>query len=69
EAGAPGLQQVLAQSGRDFHGLAENDVAAALHGAVLMMPVLRAAMGIAWSMALLVFFGGRRGRAALGPAP
>ena len=66
EAGAPVLQQVLAQSGRDFHGLAEGDVAGALRAAVLMMPVLRAAMGIAWSLALLFFFAGRRGRAVFG---
>jgi hypothetical protein len=66
EAGAPVLHQVLAQSGRDFHNLAERDVAAALRGAVVMMPVLRAAMGMAWSLALLIFFGGRRGRAVFG---
>ncbi len=69
EPGAPVLQQLLAQSGRDLHGLAEADVAAALRAAVLMMPVLRAAMGIAWSMALLIFFGGRRGRAVFGQGP
>jgi hypothetical protein len=34
-----------------------------------MMPVLRAGMGIAWSLALLIFFGGRRGRAVLDPSP
>jgi len=66
EAGAPVLQQVLAQNGRDFHGLAQADVAGALRAAVLMMPVLRAAMGIAWSLALLFFFAGRRGRAVFG---
>jgi hypothetical protein len=32
----------------------------------VMMPVLRAAMGMAWSLALLIFFGGRRGRAVFG---
>ncbi len=69
EAGAPVLQQVLAQNGRDFHGLGQGDVAGALRAAVLMMPVLRAAMGIAWSLALLFFFGGRRGRAVFGQEP
>src|SRR6185312_4694531 len=67
EAGAPVLQQVLAQNGRDMPGLAAGDVTAALRAAVVMMPVLRAAMGIAWSVALLVFFSGRRGRAVFGP--
>lgn len=69
DAGAPVLQQVLAQNGRDLHGLAQGDLASALRAAVLMMPVMRAAMGIAWSLALLFFFGGRRGRAVFGQDP
>jgi hypothetical protein len=67
DAGAPVLQQVLAQNGKEMPGLAQGDVTAALRAAVIMMPVLRAAMGIAWSLALLVFFAGRRGRAVFGP--
>lgn len=67
EAGAPVLQQVLAQNGKDLRGMAPADVGAALRAAVMMMPVLRAGMGLAWSLALLIFFGGRRGRAVLGP--
>lgn len=67
DVGAPVLQQVLAQNGKEMPGLAQGDVMAALRAAVVMMPVLRAAMGIAWSLALLVFFAGRRGRAVFGP--
>ncbi len=67
EAGAPVLQHVLAQNGKEMPGLAPADVTAALRAAVIMMPVLRAGMGIAWSLALLIFFGGRRGRAVFGP--
>jgi hypothetical protein len=67
EAGAPVLQEVLSQNGRDIHGLAAGDVSAALRAAVTMMPVVRSAMGIAWSLALLIFFGGRRGRTVFGP--
>jgi len=66
EAGAPVLQEVLARNGRDVHGLAAGDISAALRAAVTMMPVMRAAMGIAWSLALLIFFGGRRGRTIFG---
>jgi hypothetical protein len=70
EAGAPVLLQVLVQNGKQFPGLAEGDVGTALRAVVTMMPVLHAAMGIAWSLAVLIFFGGRRGRAALGdPTP
>jgi len=68
EAGAPVLLQVLVQNGKQFQGLAEGDVGMALRAAVTMMPVLHAAMGIAWSLAVLIFFGGRRGRAAFGEA-
>ncbi len=67
EDGAPVLQHVLAQNGKEMPGMAQADVAAALRAAVMMMPVLRAGMGIAWSLALLIFFGGRRGRAVFGP--
>ena len=66
EAGAPVLLQVLIQNGKQFPGMPEGDVGTALRAAVTMMPVLRAAMGIAWSLALLIFFGGRRGRAVFG---
>jgi hypothetical protein len=66
EAGAPVLFQALVQNGKQFPGLADGDVGMALRAAVTMMPVLRAAMGIAWSTALLIFFGGRRGRAVFG---
>jgi hypothetical protein len=66
-AGAPVLEVVLARNGRDLSGLAAGDVTAALHAAVMMMPVMHAGMGVAWSLALLVFFGGRRGRAVFGP--
>jgi hypothetical protein len=69
EAGGPVLLQVLVQNGKQFPGLGEHDVGMALRAAVTMMPVLRAAMGIAWSLALLIFFGGRRGRAAFGGDP
>jgi hypothetical protein len=66
EAGAPVLLQVLVQNGKQFQGLGDGDVGRVMRAAVTMMPVLRAAMGIAWSTALLIFFGGRRGRAVLG---
>ncbi|HXJ22416.1 MAG TPA: hypothetical protein VMT03_19515 [Polyangia bacterium] len=74
DAGAPVLMQVLIQNGKQVSGLADGDVGMALRAAVTMMPVLRASMGVAWSLALLIFFGGRRGRAAFGvgndaPAP
>ena len=67
EAGAPVLQQLLAQNGKDMRGMAPADVSAVLRALVVTMPVLRAGMGLAWSLALLIFFGGRRGRAVLGP--
>jgi hypothetical protein len=66
EAGAPVLLQVLIQNGKQVSGVPDGDVGMALRAAVTMMPVLRASMGIAWSLALLIFFGGRRGRAAFG---
>lgn len=66
EAGAPVLQQLLAQNGKDMRGMAQADVSTVLRALVVTMPVLRAGMGIAWSVALLIFFGGRRGHAVLG---
>ena len=66
--GAPVLQQFLAQTGRPMPGLPPADVTNALQAAVAAMPVLRAGLGIGWSLAMLIFFGGRRGRVLLGAA-
>jgi hypothetical protein len=67
--GAPVLQQFLVQTGRPMPGLPPADVTNALEAAVAAMPVLRASLGLGWSLAMLIFFGGRRGRVLLGTEP
>jgi hypothetical protein len=64
--GAPVLQQFLIQNGKQAPGLSPADMAVALHGTVVMIPVFQAGIGCIWPLALLLFFGGRRGRDAFG---
>ncbi len=67
--GVPVLQQFLLSSGMQVQGMTPDDRTTALRATIVMMPVMRAAVGIAWSLALLILFGGRRGRARLDFAP
>ena len=63
------LQQFLLTNGMQVPGMTTDDRTSALRATIVMMPVMRAAVGIAWSLALLILFGGRRGRALLSFAP
>ncbi len=67
--GVPVLQQFLLTNGMQVPGMTTGDRASALRATIVMMPVMRAVVGIAWSLALLIFCGGRRGRALLSFAP
>jgi hypothetical protein len=67
--GVPVLQQFLLANGMQVAGMTTDDRTTALRATIVMMPVMRAAVGIAWSLSLLIFFGGRRGRARLSFAP
>jgi len=66
--GAPVLQQFMIQNGKQAPGMSPADMAIALHGTVVMIPLFQAAIGCLWPLALLIFFGGRRGRDLAGTA-
>jgi hypothetical protein len=66
--GAPLLQQFMIQNGKQAPGMSPADMAIALHATVVMIPVFQAAIGCVWPLALLIFFGGRRGRELAGSA-
>jgi hypothetical protein len=61
--GAPLLARVLIDSGRQPPGTNPAELAVKLHAAIVAPPVLAALLGTGWCWLLLVYFGGRRGRA------
>ncbi|HTB57185.1 MAG TPA: hypothetical protein VLC06_04900 [Polyangia bacterium] len=66
--GAPVLQQFMVQNGKQAPGMSPADMAIALHATVVMIPLFQAGVGCLWPLALLLFFGSRRGRDLAGTA-
>jgi hypothetical protein len=66
--GAPVLQEFMIQNGRQAPGMSPVDMATALHSTVVMIPMFQAGIGCIWPLAVLIFFGGRRGRDLSGGA-
>ncbi len=64
--GAPLLAKVFIESGRQPPGTDPVELAAKLHPVIVAPPVVTALLGIGWCLVLLVYFGGRRGRAVYG---
>ena len=64
--GAPLLAQVLIASGKEPPEITAADLTAKLHAVIVAPPFVAAGIGIVGCLALLAYFGGRRGRALYG---
>ncbi len=64
--GAPILAKAFIESGRQPPGTSPVELAARLHLAIIAPTIFTALLGVGWCVAMLVYFGGRRGRVAYG---
>jgi len=64
--GAPLLAKVFIESGQQPAGTNPAELAAKLHVAMVAPPIVSALLGISWCVAMIIYFGGRRGRAVYG---
>jgi hypothetical protein len=70
--GAPLLAKLFIDSGQQPAGTNPVELAAKLQVAMVAPPIVSSLLGIAWCVAMMIYFGGRRGRAVYGldaPAP
>jgi hypothetical protein len=64
--GAPLLAKAFIDSGKQPPGTDPVELATKLHTAIVAPPVVAALLGVGWCLAMMVYFGGRRGRAVYG---
>jgi hypothetical protein len=64
--GAPLLAQVFIESGQQPAGTNPAELAAKLHVAMVAPPIVSALLGVGWCLAMMIYFGGRRGRVVYG---
>jgi hypothetical protein len=64
--GAPLLAKVFIDSGQQPAGTNPAELAAKLHVAMVAPPIVSSLLGIGWCLAMMVYFGGRRGRVVYG---
>jgi hypothetical protein len=64
--GAPLLAQVLIASGKEPPEMTAAELTVKLHAMIIAPPFVAAGIGVVGCLALLVYFGGRRGRALYG---
>jgi hypothetical protein len=64
--GAPLLAKAFIDSGKQPPGTNPGELAAKLHTAIVAPPIVAALLGVGWCLAMMVYFGGRRGRAVYG---
>jgi len=64
--GAPLMAKLFIDSGQQPAGTNPAELAAKLHVAMVAPPIVSSLLGIGWCLAMMVYFGGRRGRAVYG---
>jgi hypothetical protein len=64
--GAPLLAKAFIESGKQPPGTNPAELAGKLHTAIVAPPIVAALLGVGWCLAMMVYFGGRRGRAVYG---
>jgi len=64
--GAPILAKAFIESGRQPPGTSPAELAARLHPAIIAPTIFTALLGVGWCVAMLIYFGGRRGRTVYG---
>jgi hypothetical protein len=64
--GAPLLAKIFIESGQQPAGTNPAELAAKLHVAMVAPPIVSSLLGIGWCLAMMAYFGGRRGRVVYG---